>query len=110
MALNFAVLSIADNSLRSVLAARLTLLGVNVVSRELWDAGPAARKHAIENAVLITDDEEVGVSEAEVRPWLQVLVLNGVADEELGRPLRLSKRTASQRIADVLMALGVSPE
>ncbi len=111
MALKFVVLSIADNSLRSVLAARLTLLGVNVLSHEHWDDTPAARRNGVESAVLITDDEQVGAAEAEHRPWLQVLVLNGVADETAGRPVRLAKGSATPRIAELLLQLAnVTPE
>ncbi len=105
MTLDFVVISLEDSSLRSVLTARLTMLGMNVVTREHWTARNDARDSGFTSAVLVTDNEALGLQEALERPWLQVLILNGVTNDAGERPLRLPKRGATQRIADALIRL-----
>lgn len=105
MAQKFIVLSITDSSLRSVLTARLTILGVDVLTHEGWTARGSAEDENISDAILVTDDESFALREAEARGWRQVLVLNGSPSAESERPVRHPKTATARSIAELLLRL-----
>lgn len=105
MAQKFIVLSITDSSLRSVLTARLTILGVDVLTHEGWAARGSAEDETISDAILVTDDESFALRESEARGWRQVLVLNGSPSAESERPVRHPKTATARSIAELLLRL-----
>ena len=102
MPLDLVVLLISESDLRSALTARLTILGINVVT-----LGPDQQPEAlpiamIANGVLITDDGDVGTTCCETQAWLQVIILNGSTVRSDDRPLRLSRRGATRLVVEAL--------
>ena len=102
MPLDLVVLLISENDLRSALTARLTMLGINVVTLGP-DQMPGALPIAmVANGVLITDDGGIGAVCCETQTWLQVIILNGSTTEPDNRPLRLSRRGATRLVVEAL--------
>ncbi|MBW8910505.1 MAG: hypothetical protein JF564_01080 [Sphingomonas sp.] len=103
MSLDLVVLLISESDLRSALTARLTMIGINVVTIGADQLVQGMPGTAIETAVLVTDDGSIGQAASEVSPaWLQVVILNGSTGGLDDRPVRLSRRGAIRRLVDVL--------
>jgi hypothetical protein len=103
LSLDLVVLLISESDLRSTLTARLTMVGINVVTigaDQLAQGMPGA---TIMTAVLVTDDDAIGQAASEASPeWLHVIILNGSSGTLDDRPVRLSLRGATRRLVDVL--------
>ncbi|MGN6817292.1 MAG: hypothetical protein ACTHJR_01320 [Sphingomonas sp.] len=102
MPLDLVVLLISENDLRSALTARLTMLGMNVVTlgpEQIPGGLPGA---TIANGVLITDDGGVGLGACEAQAWLQVIVLDESPSAPEDRPLRLPRTGATRHVVEAL--------
>jgi hypothetical protein len=103
LSLDLVVLLIFESDLRSALTARLTMIGINVVTIGVDQWAQGIPGTAIETAVLVTDDSSIGQAASEISPaWLQVVILNGSAGDTDDRPVRLSRRGAIRRLVEVL--------
>lgn len=103
MSLDLIVLLISESDLRSALTARLTMIGINVVTIGADQLAQGMPGTAIETAVLVTDDGSIGQSASEISPaWLQVVILNGSTGGLDDRPVRLSRRGAIRRLVEIL--------
>jgi len=101
--LELVVLLISESDLRSALTARLTMIGINVVTVGADQLSQSMPGTAIETAVLVTDDGSVGQAASEVFPaWSQVVILNGSSGGLDDRPVRLSRRGAIRRLVEIL--------
>ena len=101
MPLDLVVLQISEDDLRSALTAKLTMLGFNVITLRRGQLTGGLSGTTIEQAVLITDDEAAAVCPP-LPGWLQVILLNGTSGDATDRPLRLSRRDATRRVAEIL--------
>ena len=101
MPLDLVVLQISEDDLRSALTAKLTMLGFNVITLRRGQLTGGLSGTTIEQAVLITDDDALAAC-TPLPGWLQVILLNGTSSDATDRPLRLSRRDAPRRVADVL--------
>jgi len=102
LSLDLVVLLISERDLRSALTARLTMLGINVVT-----LGPDQKPEAlpiamITRGVLVTDDGTIGLASCEMQAWLQVIVLDGSTAGPDDRPLRLARRGATRLVVEAL--------
>lgn len=103
MFLDLVVLLISESDLRSALTARLTLIGINVVTIGADQLAQGMSSSAIVTAVLVTDDDAIGRTASEASPsWLRVIVLNGSSGNLDDRPVRLSRRGATRRVVELL--------
>lgn len=103
MSLDLIVLLISENDLRSALTARLTMIGINVVTIGVDQLVQGMQGTAIETAVLVTDDGPIGQAASEESPpWLQVVILNGARGSLDDRPVRLSRTGAVRRLVEIL--------
>ncbi len=103
MPLDLVVLLISESDLRSALTARLTMVGINVVTIGVDQLAQGMSGTTIMTAVLVTDDDAIGRAASEASPgWLQVIVLNGSSGSLDDRPVRLSRRGATRRLVDML--------
>ena len=103
LSLELVVLLISESDLRSALTARLTMIGINVVTIGVDQLMRDMSGTAIETAVLVTDDGPVGQAASEASPaWLQVVILNGSSGGLDDRPVRLSRRGAVRRLVEIL--------
>lgn len=101
MPLDLVVLQISEADLRSALAAKLTMLGFNVITLRRDQLTGGLSGTTIEQAVLITDEAALAACPP-LPGWLQVILLNGTSGDATDRPLRLSSSDATRRLADVL--------
>ncbi|MES2096746.1 MAG: hypothetical protein V4459_08280 [Pseudomonadota bacterium] len=100
------VLMIAENGLRSALAARLTMQGENVLTLSHGLDDPELERLARHRAIMIADlamlDDRLASILAD-SGWHRVVLLNGEAREEPGdRVIRLQRRDAVQQVAATL--------
>ncbi|WP_296612377.1 hypothetical protein [Sphingomonas sp.] len=103
MPFDLIVLLISESDLRSALTARLTMIGINVVTIGADQLVRGLHGLAVTTAVLVTDDGPIGQAAAEVSPpWLQVIILNGSSGELDDRPVRLPRRGATRRLVEIL--------
>jgi hypothetical protein len=102
LSLDLIVLMISESDLRSALTARLTMIGINVVTIGADQLVQGVTGTAIETAVLVTDDGSIGQSASEISPWLQVIILNGSTGGLDDRPVRLSRRGTIRRLVEIL--------
>jgi hypothetical protein len=103
LSLDLVVLLISESDLRSALTARLTMVGINVVTIGADQLAQGMPGTTIMTAVLVTDDDVIGRAASEASPrWLQVIVLNGSSGSLDDRPVRLPRRGATRRLVDVL--------
>jgi len=103
LSLDLVVLLISESDLRSALTARLTMVGINVVTIGADQLVQGLPGMAIKTAVLITDDGSIGHVASEASPaWLQVVILNGSSGGLDDRPVRLSRRGATRRLVEIL--------
>jgi hypothetical protein len=103
LSLDLIVLLISESDLRSALTARLTMIGINVVTIGVDQLMQGMPGTAIETAVLVTDDGPIGQAASEVSPaWLQVVILNGTRGGLDDRPVRLSRNGAIRRLVEIL--------
>jgi hypothetical protein len=101
--LDLVALLISENDLRSALTARLTMIGINVVTIGPDQVARNMPGTVVTTAVLITDDVPLGQTAAAGSPaWLQVIILNGSSSSLDERPVRLARRDATRRVVDVL--------
>ena len=101
MPLDLVVLQISEDDLRSALTARLTMLGFNVITLRHDQKTDGLSSITISRAVLITDDEALATA-TPISNWLQVILLAASPGDVADRPLRLSRRDATRRVAEVL--------
>ena len=101
MPLDLVVLQVSEDDLRSALTARLTMLGFNVITLRRGQMAGRLSGTTIARAVLVTDDEALA-ADTPLPGWLQVILLNGLQGDTTDRPLRLSRRDATRRVAEVL--------
>lgn len=103
LSLDMIVLLISENDLRSALTARLTMIGMNVVTIGADQLAQGMFGTAIKTAILVTDDGSIGQAASEASPaWLQVVILNGSSGDLDDRPVRLSRRGATRRLVEIL--------
>jgi len=103
LSLDIVVLLISESDLRSALTARLTMIGINVVTIGADQLAQGMPDSTILTAALVTDDEAVGLTACDASPsWLQVVILNGTSGDLDDRPVRLSRRGATRRLVDIL--------
>ncbi|HWU72307.1 MAG TPA: hypothetical protein VN137_02410 [Sphingomonas sp.] len=103
MSFDLVVLLISESDLRSALTARLTMIGINVVTIGADQLLRGTPGMAVTTAVLVTDDDSIGQAAAEISPaWLQVVILNGASGDLDDRPVRLSRRGATRRLVEIL--------
>ena len=103
MPLDLVVLLISENDLRSALTARLTMVGINVVTIGADQLARGMPDATIMTAVLVTDDDAIGWAASEAAPrWLQVIILNGSSGCLDDRPVRLPRRGATRRLVEML--------
>lgn len=103
MFLDLVVLLISESDLRSALTARLTMVGINVVTIGADQSAQGMPDATIMTAVLVTDDDVIGRAASEASPrWLQVIVLNGSSGSPDDRPVRLPRRGATRRLVEML--------
>ena len=101
--LDLVVLLISESDLRSALTARLTMVGINVVTIGADQSAQGMPDATIMTAVLVTDDDVIGRAASEASPrWLQVIVLNGSSGSPDDRPVRLPRRGATRRLVEML--------
>jgi hypothetical protein len=100
--LDLVVLLISERDLRSALTARLTMLGINVVTLGPDQKPGALAAAMIANGVLVTDDGTIGVACCETQSWLQVIILDGSTSGSDDRPLRLARRGATRLVVEAL--------
>jgi hypothetical protein len=97
------VLLISESDLRSALTARLTMIGINVVTISADQLMQGISGTAIKTAVLVTDDSAIGHAASDAsQGWLQVVILNGSSGGLDDRPVRLSRRGAIRRLVEIL--------
>lgn len=97
---------IAENGLRSALAARLTMQGENVVTLARGLDDPELERLARNRAILIADlamlEDQLDAILAD-SGWHRVVLLNGEARDEPGdRVIRLQRRNAVAQVAATL--------
>jgi hypothetical protein len=103
LSLDLVVLLISESDLRSALTARLTMVGINVVTIGADQLAQGLPGDTIKTAVLVTDNDSVGQSASETSPaWLQVVILNGSSGDCDDRLVRLSRRGAIRRVVEIL--------
>ena len=103
MSLDLVVLLISESDLRSALTARLTMVGINVVTIGADQFAQGIPDATIITAVLVTDDDAIGRAAGEACPrWLQVIILNGSSGSLDDRPVRLPRRGATRRLVELL--------
>lgn len=103
MFLDLVVLLISESDLRSALTARLTMIGINVVTIGVDQLAQGMSATTIMTAVLVTDDDAIGRAAGEAYPrWLQVIILNGSSGSLDDRPVRLPRRGATRRLVELL--------
>jgi hypothetical protein len=103
LSLDLVVLLISESDLRSALTARLTMIGINVITIRADQLVQGMSGTAIETAVLVTDDSSIGQAASDISSaWLQVVILNGSSGSLGDRPVRLSRRGAIRRLVEVL--------
>jgi hypothetical protein len=103
LSLDLIVLLISESDLRSALTARLTMIGINVVTIGADQLARGMPGTVLKTAVLVTDDGPIGQAASEVSSaWLQVVILNGASGGLDDRPVRLSRRGAIRRLVEVL--------
>lgn len=103
MSLDLVVLLISESDLRSALTARLTMIGINVVTVGADQLAQGMPGTAIKTAVLVTDDGSVGQIASEAFPaWLRVVILNGSSGGPDDRPMRLARRGVLRRLVELL--------
>ena len=103
MSLDLVVLLISESDLRSALTARLTMVGINVITIGADQLVQDMPDTAIKTAVLVTDDGSIGQVASEASPaWLQVVILNGSSGGLDDRPVRLSRRGVTRRLVEIL--------
>lgn len=103
MSLDLVVLLIFESDLRSTLTARLTMVGLDVVTIgvDQWVRGMP--ESTVMTAILVTDDDAIGSAASEASPrWLQVVILNGSSSSPDDRPVRLSRRGATRQLVEIL--------
>jgi len=105
--LDLVVLLISENDLRSALTARLTMVGINVVTIGADQLAQGMPDGTISTAALVTDDAAIGHAASKASPrWLQVVILNGSSGSLDDRPVRLSRRGATRQLVDILADWG----
>ena len=101
--LDLVVLLISESDLRSTLTARLTMVGINVVTIGADQLAQGMTGATILTAILVTDDDAIGRAASEASPsWLQVIILNGSSGSLEDRPVRLPRRGATRRLVEML--------
>jgi hypothetical protein len=101
LSLDLVVLLLSESDLRSALTARLTMVGINVVTIGADQLTQGMPGLAIATAVLVTDDVAIAQTAGE-SAWLRVVILNGSSGSLDDRPVRLPRRGATRRLVNVL--------
>lgn len=103
MPLDLVVLLISESDLRSALTARLTMLGINVVTIGPGRLARGMSGADVTTAVLVTDDSDAGHAAVAASPgWLQAIILGGETNSLDERPVRLPRRDATRRVVEIL--------
>lgn len=102
MPLDLVILLISENDLRSALTARLTMLGINVVTLGPGQTPDSLPVTTVASGILVTDDDAIGCAAGATQSWLQVIVLHETPGQPDDRPLRVSRQGGTRKVVEAL--------